>query len=100
MLFDAVVLPAGAEAADALSELGHALDFLKDQYRHCKPMLVLGESRKLLEALGIFAELPDGQPDPGLLLADEETLKSALPTFADAIAKHRHFEREVDPPVV
>ena len=37
-LWDAVVLPDG-DAAKVLSGLAQALEFVKDQYRHCKPML-------------------------------------------------------------
>ena len=65
VLYDALVLPDGAEAVDALRADGRTLEFIKDQYRHCKPILALGESDQLLEACGIDTTLPDGQPDPG-----------------------------------
>ncbi|MDF3020947.1 MAG: Catalase [Steroidobacteraceae bacterium] len=97
VLFDAVVLPDG-DAASALSRVGHALEFVKDQYRHCKPILVLGSGERLLEAAGIPAELPDGKPDPGLLLSPDA--KAMTAKFIAAIAKHRHFERQTDPPRV
>ena len=42
VLFDAVVVPDGAKAATALAALGHAREFLRDQYRHCKPILLAG----------------------------------------------------------
>ena len=97
VLFDAVVLPDGA-AADALGKIGPALEFVKDQYRHCKPILALGAGRRLLEAAGIPAALPDGRDDPGLLKA--KSVDAAFPAFEAAIAKHRHFERQTDPPRV
>lgn len=96
VLFDAVVLPDG-DAAMALSKVGHALEFIKDQYRHCKPMLVLPSGERLLEAAGIPGMLPDGHPDPGILLAADG---EAAPEFMAAIEKHRHFERYSDPPRV
>ena len=83
-----------------MGELGHALEFVKDQYRHCKAMLVLGESERLMEAAGILAESADGESEPGIVFADAGTLKSALPTFIVAVGRHRHFERQTDPPVV
>ena len=56
------------EAIDALRADGRTLEFIKDQYRHCKPILALGAGDQLLEACGIDTALPDGQPDPGLII--------------------------------
>ena len=53
VLFDAVVLPADGEAVDALCLNGRALEFVKDQYRHCKTVMALGESSKILRKAGI-----------------------------------------------
>jgi hypothetical protein len=39
-----------------------------------------------------------GKVDPGLLLVDGE-VQEALPMF-EAITRHRHFEREMNPPAV
>jgi catalase len=100
VLFDAVVVPDGEGAVDALSQLGHAKEFLKDQYRHCKPILLIGAAETLLEEAGIPGALPSGEPDPGLLEFSANDLEKAVPAFVDAIAKHRHFERETDPPLV
>lgn len=99
-VWDAVVIPGGKAAAVALSESGHALEFLKDQYRHCKPILLIGESRQLLGKANIPVKLPSGDDDPGLLLVDEDADGSALTAFAQALAQHRHFARETDPPRV
>ena len=67
VLYDAVVLPDGAEAVNALRADGRTLEFIKDQYRHCKPILALGASDQLLDGLRDRPALPDGQPDPGLI---------------------------------
>jgi catalase len=66
--YDALVLPDGAAAVEALRADGRTLEFIKDQYRHCKPILALGASAQLLEACGIRSTLPDGRPDPGLIV--------------------------------
>jgi catalase len=92
VLFDAVVIAEGA-APD-----GRTLEFIKDQYRHCKPMLVLGDASELLEKAGIPLTLPSGEADPGLLMAPAGRVDAA--GFLAAIARHRHFERETDPPLV
>ena len=98
VLYDAVALPDGADAVSELRSNGRTLEFLKDQYRHCKPILVAGASRALLDACGIATNLPDGKPDPGLVVASDSN--TAIGQFIAAIAKHRHFARETDPPRV
>ena len=100
VVWDAMVVPDGESAADILSQSGHALEFLKDQYRHCKPILLLGAARDLIETAGIPAKLQNGKQDPGLLLVDAADAGAAVTTFVTALAKHRHFERETDPPRV
>ena len=97
VLFDALVIPDGDAAAQALAAVGPVLDFVRDQYRHCKPMLVLGAGAKLLDAAGVPQKLPDGSDDPGLLLADAKATSDVLGAFIKAIAKHRHVERAMDP---
>ena len=86
-----------------------AVEFVKDQYRHCKPILVLGSATTLLEAANASAQLPDGSPDPGVVVAPPVEPDAAEPlggvagpiqAFIGALGKHRHFEREVDPPPV
>jgi catalase len=99
VLFDAVVLPGGQGALDALSQDGKALEFIKDQYRHCKTILALGEAQGVLAKAGIPATLPDGAADPGLLFS-EEGADTAGARFIEALARHRHFERDRDPPLV
>jgi catalase len=98
VLYDALVLPDGTEAINALGADGRTLEFIKDQYRHCKPILALGVSDQLLSACGIETALPDGQPDPGVLTTPDASMASE--GFIAAIAKHRHFARETDPPRV
>jgi catalase len=99
-LWDAMIVPGGEEAAAALADSGHAKEFLKDQYRHCKPMLFLGAADSLLEAAGIPTALQSGEEDAGLLQFDDEEREAALSAFIGALASHRHFARETDPPRV
>jgi catalase len=92
VLFDAVVIPDGAGAAQALCANGQAVDFVKDQFRHCKAIFALGMGEDLLAAAGISDDAP------GLLRSDDA--ERDLASFIAAIARHRHFERQTDPPVV
>jgi catalase len=97
--FDALVLPGGEAAAERMSQNGRVLEFVKDTYRHCKPILVIGDASRVLEAAGVPASLPSGKPDPGLIVSDGAPNSAA--EFITAIAKHRHYERESEPvPVV
>ena len=99
VLYDAMVVP-GGKAAEELVRLGHALEFIKDQYRHCKPILVLGDGMGALAGAGIPTRLADGSADPGLLVTAKGDTRDALTRFSQAIAQHRHFARELDPPAV
>lgn len=97
VLFDALVLPDGARAVDVLSGNGQTLEYIKDQYRHCKTILALGASRQLLEMAGVLAYAKD---DAGIILADSKSMGRSLPDFIAAIAAHRHSARDSDPPKV
>lgn len=100
VLWDAMIAPDGESAAQALSNSGHALEFLKDQYRHCKPILLLGAAAILLDEAGIPPALPSGDADPGLLQYRGEQTDEASREFILALEQHRHFARETDPPRV
>jgi catalase len=101
VLYDAVVLPDGQDAVDLLVNIGQALEFVRDQYRHCKPLLVLGAGTELLEAAGIDTQLTTGDPDPGIVVTEDPAdTATATTAFIEALARHRHFEREMDPPAV
>src|SRR5690606_26610798 len=64
VLYDAVVLPDGDAAVDALLADAQVLDFVKEQYRHCKTVLALGAGVSILEEAGISATLPSGAAAP------------------------------------
>ncbi len=96
VVFDAVVI---GDAGSALSADGRAVEFIKDQYRHCKAILALGSGRELIAKAGIPEQLPSGDPDSGLLIAADAAARD-LDAFVKAVAAHRHFARESDPPIV
>ena len=62
VVFDAVVVADGDAAVDTLAKDARAVDFVKEQYRHCKPILVLGAGERLLQEAGIPRALPSGDP--------------------------------------
>jgi len=95
VLYDAVVLPDGPAAVETLRADGRTLEFIKDQYRHCKPMLIPEASRALLDASGIPPSLAGNRQDTGLIFA--ASADAGADAFVAAIAMHRHFARETDP---
>ncbi len=86
-MWDAVVIDA---SADALAKVGPAVDFVREQFRHCKAMLVLGDAPALLAAAGIAAP-----SDAGFLRVAAGA--DASDAFVKAIGRHKHYEREQDP---
>ena len=89
VLFDAMIVPDGERSATELESLGQALEFLKDQYRHCKPILLLGAGQGLATAAGVAV---DDDTDWGIATDSE--------SFVAAVARHRNWQRPTDPPVV
>jgi catalase len=98
VLFDGVIVPDGKEAAETLANSGQAVEFLKDQYRHCKTLLIQGAGSVLLQKAGIAESLPSGEPDPGLLVP--RAGRDGVPAFIAALSKHRHVARDRDPPSI
>jgi catalase len=98
VVFDAMVVPDGDVGVKALSKAGQALEFVKDQFRHCKTILALGAGSKLLDAAGIPAAAKGKAADAGVLR--HSGAADPAPAFIAAVAKHRHFERQADPPPV
>ncbi|TWI60417.1 catalase [Pseudoduganella lurida] len=98
VLYDAVVLPAGLAAAKKLAQDPRALEFVREQYRHGKALLALDGGTELLDRAGIPRLLPDGSADPGLVVDGDP--HAALAAFVAAVAGHRVYARETDPPRV
>ena len=61
-------------------------------------LLILGAGSLLLQKLGIAESLPSGEPDPGLLVP--RAGRDGVSAFISALAKHRHVERDRDPPAI
>ncbi|AWL06125.1 catalase [Massilia oculi] len=100
VMYDAVIVPDGAPAVEALAKNAQVLEFLREQYRHGKPILAYGSGSDLLAKAMIPQKLPDGSADPGLVMGDPANAEAALDAFKTALAGHRVFARETDPPSV
>ncbi len=100
VMYDAVIVPDGAQAVATLGKNAQVLEFLREQYRHGKPILVFGAGTDLLAKAMIPTTLPDGSDDPGLIVGDAANADAALAAFKAGLAGFRVFARETDPPSV
>jgi catalase len=98
VLYDGLVIPDGVAAT--LQNDGHAIEFIKGTYRHGKPILALGSGATLLDAAELPAALPSGEPDRGLIRGSVGEAATLVGRFAQALARHREYARETDPPAV
>ncbi len=98
VLFDAVVVPDGAAAVKMLSALPSAIDFIRDQHRHCKAIMVLGAGGAFLAAAGLPTTLPSGGEDKALISGNGTKDANSVDRFINAISLHRNWDREPLPP--
>ncbi|WP_207592435.1 catalase [Halomontanus rarus] len=100
ILFDAIVVPGGSDSVDALVEQGDAKQFVAETFKHYKPIAALGEGTELLEAVDLpEIEVADGESDgtvseAGIVTSQDDDLEKTLEAFVDAVAEHRHWDRE------
>jgi catalase len=101
VLYDAVVVPDGADAVEQLRSNALALHFIAEAYKHAKPLAALGAGVSLLDtvhlppftngfngngaAAGIVAREEPGAPDDEFIAA-----------FVKALAAHRFYERPIE----
>ena len=96
-LFDALVLPDGEDAIAGLQQDARVFEFIRDQFRHCKPILALGQGVRLLEAAGLGPALSPVAA-PGIHLAQDAD--DGVHALIGDLGGPRHFDRETDPPRV
>lgn len=98
VLFDAILIPGGSDSVDALKEQGDAKHFVAEAFKHKKPIGALSDGIELLEAIGLPDVEFDGEglvSDQGVVIdRDSDDIDSFVEAFVEAIAQHRHWERE------
>ena len=98
VLFDAVYIPGGASAAKLAAE-SDVRRFLDDAWRHCKPIGATGDGVDVLAGCELDGARTASKGakttvDRGLVTSRASDLADFSRGFADAIARHRHWERE------
>lgn len=94
VLFDALVLPDGNDAVQALAADMDTADFINNQYRHGKAILAMGAGQKLLKMAGVDVS---GSKAQGVVLTDSSGVSGNIAAFIDAIAAHRHLAPKKEP---
>lgn len=104
VLYDAVVLPGGPMGTPATADDPDMMRFVRDAYRHGKPVGALGSGVGLLtsleaEGLQLSTEFHRVVTDRGVVTDTSPGSASDefLTAFSQAVAEHRHWGR---PPVV
>ena len=98
IMFDAVFIPGGAQSTKALCEMGDAVHFVLEAFKHCKTICALNEGVQLLSTLG-FSQSANPElvsiPTAGVLIADARKVEDGQISqdFMAAIALHRHWDR-------
>ena len=72
-------------------DLPDAQDFVRDAFRHCKAIAMIGDAVTLFDAWG----MKDALKAPGVLSGPQA--KALAKDFIRDIAAHRHWQREKDP---
>jgi catalase len=97
VLYDAVLIAGGEDSAHALGEIGDAVHYATEAYKHAKALGAIGAGVHLLRQA--LAPAGDGSISaPGVVTADNgEDPQAFASAFAEAIAAHRHFDRRLAP---
>ncbi|WP_344291673.1 catalase [Actinopolymorpha rutila] len=105
VLYDAVVVPGGAEAAQALSRDGEAVHFLAEAFKHAKTVGAVAEgidvlSRAPIGEVMVATDADQPVNDRGVITQgrgpDKNRLEDFCRMFAEAMSLHRHWDRETD----
>ena len=100
IMFDAVFIPGGKESTEALKENGDAVHFVNEAFKHCKPIAALGEGVEFLKECKLAGvDLPglglNGiTNEKGVVAGNPDNMDSFIKEFIQAIAQHRHWDRE------
>lgn len=100
VLYDAVYVPGGEKSAATLQQIPDAVDFVREAYKHAKPLAFSGAGTTLIEAAGLnkIAVMQKVDSDPGIVQSTKPDMKKFTQRFMQAIATHRHWARLAPPP--
>ncbi|MBW4515717.1 MAG: catalase [Timaviella obliquedivisa GSE-PSE-MK23-08B] len=95
-MFDAIYVPGGKASIEALKSSEDALHFVREAFKHCKPIAATAEGVDLLQASGLTGvSLGDSSvhDDQGVVTAGKADVSQVVKPFVQAIAQHRYWNR-------
>ncbi|MCV7287444.1 catalase [Mycolicibacterium wolinskyi] len=101
VLYDAVVVPGGAESVSGLTGDGYAVHFVREAYKHLKVVAAFGDGCEMLRTAGVgeqVSESGDVTAERGVVTtaATGEVSADFVDAVVDALALHRVWDRETD----
>ncbi len=101
VLFDAVYVPGGEASVNTLKDVPEVFEFINEAYKHCKTIAADGEGSEILRLARLSVGTPsdgsngeDQMNDTGVVVGSNGELKGLATEFIQAIAMHRHWDRE------
>ncbi len=100
VLFDAVYIPGGDASVDGLKQQAEPHEFVYEAYKHCKAIAASGAGVGLLATslAGKFSEPEssgkEAAVNEGVVSSRDASISNVATAFIEAIAQHRHWERE------
>jgi catalase len=91
VLWDAMVLPAGAQANALLAQDDLVVEFLMLHWRHNKAILAPQSAEPIFKASGI--RFGDHLADIGVLVPSDTEVTAVADRFIDLVGRHRVYER-------
>jgi catalase len=103
VLFDAVYIPGGDKSIQALQQEDDAVEFVKEAYKHCKTLAATGAGGRFVRMACLGQDTADVSEqegnqkteDEGLIIGKEHDIRSVASQFINAMARHRHWAREL-----
>jgi len=107
VFYDAIFIPDGEDSLAMLETDGDAVHFVQEAYKHYKAIAAIGDAAEMV----VFAEIDDAvlaapaAPPPAspavvsdlgvVTTRDPSAAAELAAAFIQAIAKHRHWDRDV-----
>lgn len=102
VLYDAVAVPCGPDSVRTLSADGYAVHFVREAYKHVKPVAAFGTGADMLRSIGIGGRMAEDTAttvDKGVVTstaARADLTDDFVAAFATDIGRHRAWERQTD----